>query len=186
MSALFTNFLCVHPLAECIFGGCVCVSANSRCPRGCRAGRIPSERGVNTLSAHFANSPCVDLAGCGLRGHWIAHSWSCSSLGDFSRFQPGLSTAQAWLGVSGSIVGAGTQESWIVSGWTAANRLMPCEMWIFRSVEMGVILPSALQSERAAWNRIVAAKFLFLSDLEKWERHVPGWIHEMRIDRFEK
>ena len=68
MSALFTNFLCVHPLAECIFGGCVCVSARCGCRRGCRAGRIPSERGVNALSAQFANFSCVHFAGCVLCG----------------------------------------------------------------------------------------------------------------------
>ena len=90
MSALFTNFLCVHSLAESIFRGCVCFSANCRCQRGQRAGRIPSERGVNALSAQFANFPCVHLAGHVLRGCWISHSCSCSPLGNSPDFSPDL------------------------------------------------------------------------------------------------
>ena len=92
------------------------------------------------MSAQFAGFSCVHLSECVLRGCWISHSCSCSPLGVFSRFQPGLSTSQAWLGVSGSIVGAGTQELRIVSGWTAAKRLIPCGIGISRSAEMGETL----------------------------------------------
>ena len=42
-------------------------------------------------------------------------------------------------------------------------------MWIIRIVEMGENLPSVLQSESVAWDRIVAVKFFCISDLEKWK-----------------
>ena len=88
---------------------------------------------------------------------------------DFSQFQPGPRTTREWFGETRSIVEAGTQESRIVSGWTAANRLISCGMWIFRSAEMGENLPSILQSESVAWDRIVAAKFFLFSCLGKWK-----------------
>ena len=92
---------------------------------------------------------------------------------EFSRFPPGPNAAQAWLGVSGSIVGAGTRESRSVSGWAAANRLIPYGIWIFRSAEMGESPPSTLQSESVAWDRIVVATFCFFCCLGKWKS--GGW-----------